>query len=127
MSSCQYGCVQPPWAKPPSVSSSAPPGACMTPSNETNSDTTILRMVISLLSADPRAAPIESTGAPPFEPRRARRNQLLAPSSRSATSEIDTILKPILLNVLHNPRHNRRTRDNGLAIGLSGESVLGLE
>jgi hypothetical protein len=27
----------------------APSGACMTPSNETNSDTTILRMIISFV------------------------------------------------------------------------------
>src|SRR5258708_5760101 len=44
MSSCQNGQVHPPWVKPPSVSSSAPPGACMTVSNDTNSETTIFRM-----------------------------------------------------------------------------------
>src|SRR6266851_1311234 len=31
--------VHPPYAKPPLVSSSGPPGACMTPSRETNSST----------------------------------------------------------------------------------------
>src|SRR3989454_6913154 len=39
MSSCQYGIVQPPYANPPSRSSSLPPGACMTPSRVTNSET----------------------------------------------------------------------------------------
>src|SRR5215813_6540155 len=39
MSSCQYGCVQPPCVKPPSVSSSAPPGAWITPSSVMNSAT----------------------------------------------------------------------------------------
>src|SRR5215510_4780348 len=64
MSSCQYGCVHPPWAKPPSLSSSAPPGAWITPSNETNSETTILRMVISLSSAARHAVSVQSTVAP---------------------------------------------------------------
>src|SRR5262249_10404999 len=35
----ECGLVQPPYAKPPLVSSSGPPGACMTPSRETNSST----------------------------------------------------------------------------------------
>src|SRR5437588_2130270 len=50
MSSCQNGPVHPPWVKPPSVSSSAPPGACMTLSNDTNSETTMFRMIPSVLS-----------------------------------------------------------------------------
>src|SRR6185312_16154158 len=48
MSSCQNGPVHPPCVKPPSVSSSAPPGACMTLSNDTNSATTIFRTVPSV-------------------------------------------------------------------------------
>ena len=44
MSSCQYGIVQPPWVKPPSVSSSAAPGAWMTPSTVMNSATMSFRM-----------------------------------------------------------------------------------
>src|SRR5688572_26921482 len=40
MSSCQYGIVQPPCSNPPSRSSSFPPGACITPSSVTNSETT---------------------------------------------------------------------------------------
>src|SRR5215469_2773397 len=35
----ECGTVHPPYAKPPLVSSSGPPGACMTPSRETNSST----------------------------------------------------------------------------------------
>src|SRR6266511_2642488 len=35
--------VQPPWVNPPSVSSSLPPGACMTPSRVTNSCTMSFR------------------------------------------------------------------------------------
>ncbi len=31
----KWGMTHPPWAKPPAVSSVAPPGACMTPSRET--------------------------------------------------------------------------------------------
>src|SRR5262249_27595271 len=49
VSSCQYGHVHPPWEKPPSVSSSLPPGACITPSSDTNSETTILRIDLLLL------------------------------------------------------------------------------
>ena len=37
--SCQYGHVHPPCLNPPSRSSSFPPGAWMTPSIDTNSDT----------------------------------------------------------------------------------------
>src|SRR5918996_349024 len=43
-----YGTAQPPWANPPRVSSSGRPGACMTPSSVTLSNTTIL------MSAPPR-------------------------------------------------------------------------
>src|SRR5215469_9938937 len=39
VTSSAYGAVHPPYAKPPLVSSSGPPGACMTPSRETNSRT----------------------------------------------------------------------------------------
>src|SRR5579859_389368 len=39
VTSSEYGPGQPPYAKPPLVSSSGPPGACMTPSRETNSST----------------------------------------------------------------------------------------
>ena len=39
MSSCQNGIVQPPCSNPPSRSSSSPPGACMTPSRDMNSET----------------------------------------------------------------------------------------
>src|SRR6266700_4194394 len=35
----ECGLIHPPCAKPPLVSSSGPPGACMTPSRETNSST----------------------------------------------------------------------------------------
>src|ERR1039458_5352756 len=35
----ECGPIHPPYAKPPLVSSSGPPGACMTPSRETNSST----------------------------------------------------------------------------------------
>src|SRR5512146_2250353 len=35
----EYGPVQPPYAKPPLVSSSGPPGACITPSREICSST----------------------------------------------------------------------------------------
>ena len=37
--SSEYGLIHPPYAKPPLVSSSGPPGACMTPSREINSST----------------------------------------------------------------------------------------
>jgi len=40
-SGSKNGCDQPPWAKPPSVSSSRPPGACTTPSKLMNSLTTM--------------------------------------------------------------------------------------
>lgn len=47
-SGSKNGCVQPPWANPPSVSSSGPPGACTTPSRLMNSQIT-MRMGFSLL------------------------------------------------------------------------------
>src|SRR5512143_1057191 len=37
--SSEYGAIHPPYAKPPLVSSSGPPGACMTPSREICSST----------------------------------------------------------------------------------------
>src|SRR5713101_2990487 len=40
----ECGLVHPPYAKPPLVSSSGPPGACMTPSREINSSTLIFLM-----------------------------------------------------------------------------------
>src|SRR5271154_4332288 len=40
----ECGPIHPPYAKPPLVSSSGPPGACMTPSRETNSSTLIFLM-----------------------------------------------------------------------------------
>src|SRR5664279_5165007 len=40
----ECGLIHPPYAKPPLVSSSGPPGACMTPSRETNSSTLIFLM-----------------------------------------------------------------------------------
>src|SRR3954463_2965665 len=39
--SSEYGTVQPPYLKPPEVSSSGPPGACITPSRLTIIKTTI--------------------------------------------------------------------------------------
>src|SRR5688572_23827569 len=48
MSSCQYGIVQPPYLNPPSVSSSAPPGAWITPSRDRNSETISFRMFASV-------------------------------------------------------------------------------
>src|SRR4051794_37433892 len=44
--SSKYGKVQPPYWKPPDVSSSGPPGACMTPSRLMNDRTMILRMML---------------------------------------------------------------------------------
>src|SRR6266496_5626934 len=37
--SSEYGAIHPPYAKPPLVSSSGPPGDCMTPSRETKEST----------------------------------------------------------------------------------------
>src|SRR5690349_22193379 len=59
MSSCQYGHVHPPCLNPPSVSSSFPPGACITPSSETNSETISFLMVspfVGLQLGDERVA-----------------------------------------------------------------------
>src|SRR5216684_9192693 len=44
----ECGLVHPPYAKPPLVSSSGPPGACTTPSRETNSSTLIFLMTALL-------------------------------------------------------------------------------
>src|SRR5215210_3374558 len=46
--SSAYGLIHPPCAKPPLVSSSGPPGACMTPSREICSSTLSFLMVILL-------------------------------------------------------------------------------
>src|SRR5580704_9027102 len=39
LTASECGLIHPPYSKPPLVSSSGPPGACMTPSRETNSST----------------------------------------------------------------------------------------
>src|SRR3712207_5464259 len=52
MSSCQYGSVQPPCSNPPSRSSSLPPGACITPSRVTNSETISFLIWASLVRVD---------------------------------------------------------------------------
>jgi hypothetical protein len=44
----EYGAIHPPYAKPPLVSSSGPPGACMTPSREICSSTITFLKVIFL-------------------------------------------------------------------------------
>src|SRR5215470_15415854 len=41
----ECGLIHPPYAKPPLVSSSGPPGACITPSRETNSSTLTFLMI----------------------------------------------------------------------------------
>src|SRR6266487_4229339 len=46
--SSEYGLVHPPYAKPSLVSSSGPPGACMTPSREICSST-IIFLILFLL------------------------------------------------------------------------------
>src|SRR5215207_9190089 len=46
--SSEYGAIHPPYAKPPLVSSSDPPGACMTPSREICSSTVSFLMGILL-------------------------------------------------------------------------------
>src|SRR5687768_12270988 len=46
--SSEYGAIHPPYAKPPLVSSSGPPGACMTPSMEICSSTVSFLMSILL-------------------------------------------------------------------------------
>src|SRR3990172_13036887 len=43
--SSKYGALQPPYLKPPNVSSSGPPGACTTPSNVINDKTIIFLML----------------------------------------------------------------------------------
>src|SRR5690348_9949957 len=55
IASSQYARVQPPCLNPPSVSSVSPPGACITPSNDRNSETINLRMVILQSRAGHRA------------------------------------------------------------------------
>src|SRR5689334_15499396 len=44
LTASECGPVHPPYAKPPLVSSCGPPGACITPSRETNSSTMIFLM-----------------------------------------------------------------------------------
>src|SRR6266568_3311425 len=57
----ECGLVHPPYAKPPLVSSSGPPGACMTPSRDTNSSTLtflmteFLRVLSDFVSFEPAA------------------------------------------------------------------------
>src|SRR3712207_5962994 len=48
ITSSQNGAFQPPRAKPPVGSSAGPPGACMTPSSETNVVTDSVRMAVVL-------------------------------------------------------------------------------
>src|SRR5512141_419310 len=56
----EYGAIHPPYAKPPLVSSSGPPGACMTPSREICSSTITFRMM-KLLSHLIRRLPLRRT------------------------------------------------------------------
>src|SRR4051794_8295060 len=66
-SGSKYGIDQPPFVKPPSVSSSGPPGACITPSRLMNSLTmtfiarSFVRTTATLLGS-PRAAPEAPSG-----------------------------------------------------------------
>src|SRR5512143_587022 len=48
----EYGPIHPPYANPPLVSSSGPPGACMTPSRETCSSTMTFLMTEFLQHLD---------------------------------------------------------------------------
>src|SRR5580692_2491480 len=48
LTASECGLVHPPYAKPPLVSSSGPPGACVTPSREINSSTLIFLMTALL-------------------------------------------------------------------------------
>src|SRR5215467_15136448 len=48
----ECGLIHPPHSKPPLVSSSGPPGACMTPSRETNSSTLTFLMAGFLRLSD---------------------------------------------------------------------------
>ena len=48
----EYGAIHPPYAKPPLVSSSGPPGACMTPSREICSSTITFLMTEFLQHLD---------------------------------------------------------------------------
>src|SRR5512141_2220870 len=48
----EYGAIHPPYAKPPLVSSSGPPGACMTPSRVMCSSTITLLMTEFLQYTD---------------------------------------------------------------------------
>src|SRR5512140_730907 len=50
--SSEYGLIHPPYAKPPLVSSSGPPGACMTPSREICSSTITFLMTEFLQHLD---------------------------------------------------------------------------
>src|SRR5580700_10010775 len=52
----ECGLIHPPYAKPPLVSSSGPPGACMTPSRETNSSTLTFLMISPSSSTQPTSA-----------------------------------------------------------------------
>src|SRR5512143_2526071 len=54
----EYGAVHPRYAKPPLVSSSGPPGACMTPSREICSSTISFLMTELLSYITMRKAPI---------------------------------------------------------------------
>src|SRR5512139_1464813 len=54
--SSEYGAIHPPYAKPPLVSSSGPPGACMTPSRVICSST-ITFLITEFLSKVDRVNP----------------------------------------------------------------------
>ena len=65
-SSSMYRMCQPPWAKPPLESSSAPPGAWATPSRLMNSFTITFRISVSfghwMVCRTDRATPRKSSG-----------------------------------------------------------------
>src|SRR5512135_2345367 len=59
----EYGAIHPPYAKPPLVSSSGPPGACMTPSREICSSTITFLMTKFLQYLD-YSKPANALGVP---------------------------------------------------------------
>lgn len=67
-SGSKKGCDQPPWAKPPSVSSSGPPGACTTPS----------KLMNSLITMRTGLAPLPHPGQ--LQERLRGRSKIIAPS-----------------------------------------------
>src|SRR5690348_5608702 len=110
--SSEYGACHPPYAKPPLVSSSGPPPACMTPSRVTNSRTITFLMTAFLQ----HLATSQEAAIRRWAFRRAQRHvSFVFYGSSSKTGTIKKIAENRILARGLNSSSHRKTRSNTTA------------